>query len=677
MAGQAEPAMQPHLLNLTRSSVIRSANPSGTRGHVACLDQADCDIQYVRFESLGRTPLDGGQIGRYPVHMHHLRGPTGKPPGTPQFVLTGNVVEESTKHGIVVHQSHYGLVNWNITYNTWGAAFLIAEDGNESHNVVEDNFAVRSQGTGGREGNERQPLGFSMRGPNNYLRRNHAANVYSREGTANEAYGFRYGFVRLGNIRIPNFPGASTEIAGQYTSVDGNAMPILEHRDNEVYGATESGLTYWWIGAFGADFPRQNVPTSTFRNDTIWHVYNKGVFHYEAQNVVHDGLRVRGQDAALSACCAIGFDGADYLALGFVLRNFDIQGMNHSILPSAAGGPQTFENGYLHNLNGFNIRTLWTSSAWVDKVRPREITIRNVRFGSGDTVAALGNSLSGPVVRLDRIEVIDHNGIAGDTFRLYHPTQAPTVIVPQTVKDSGGTVLLGSPVAGLTNAQAWRDHGTAVAGAVASCTTTRAGITGFVCASGASPSPGDDDGKPTVSIDMPPSPLRDTVTIGATCSDNVGCVSMRLLVNSAQFGAADTTPPYSFTLNTLTMGNGSYTFAVSGRDAAGNESTSTSETRTVSNPTPAGPPSSPTSPPAPAITLLGCTYRLDATPPDPGGGWRAQFKRDGIDVGPVDWFPPYWMVADRLPPGTYTFYVVWTKAGQAVTSGSRVQRCVG
>src|SRR5262249_25970340 len=51
----------PHVGNLSRNVVIRSANPSGTRGHVLFVHQADVDIRYTLFQDLGRTtiaPLD-------------------------------------------------------------------------------------------------------------------------------------------------------------------------------------------------------------------------------------------------------------------------------------------------------------------------------------------------------------------------------------------------------------------------------------------------------------------------------------------------------------------------------------------------------------------------------------------------------------------------------------------
>ncbi len=44
--------------------------------------------------------------------------------------------------------------------------------------------------------------------------------------------------------------------------------------------------------------------------------------------------------------------------------------------------------------------------------------------------------------------------------------------------------LIGLPVAGLTNAQAWMQFQAAIAGAVAPCSSTEEYIAGFVCVSG-------------------------------------------------------------------------------------------------------------------------------------------------------------------------------------------------
>ena len=70
----------PHVGNLTRNVIVRSESAGGTRGHVISVHVADSDIRYALFKDLGRTkyrPLNTttNAIGRYPIHMHHNRGP--------------------------------------------------------------------------------------------------------------------------------------------------------------------------------------------------------------------------------------------------------------------------------------------------------------------------------------------------------------------------------------------------------------------------------------------------------------------------------------------------------------------------------------------------------------------------------------------------------------------------
>ena len=93
---------------------------------------------------------------------------------------------------------------------------------------------------------------------------------------------------------------------------------------------------------------------------------------------------------------------------------------------------------------------------------------------------------SGQVINitgLDKLLVYNYNNIAGDDFRVYYNEQAANFIVPQTVgyANGPGDQVVGSPTAGLTNAQNWAQYGVAIAGAVAPATaTTRSGIIGLV-----------------------------------------------------------------------------------------------------------------------------------------------------------------------------------------------------
>jgi hypothetical protein len=149
-----------HVGNLTRSVVLRSEG--AVRCHVLATGRAAVDVQYAEFRDMGRTtvkPLNNttfdtegnaarvgtNQIGRYPLHLHHLLGPTSAE--GPQFRVVGNSFAGSPKWAVAVHNSHYGLVQDNVAHNVGGAAF-VTEDGSESGNVIDHNLAASIYGHG-------------------------------------------------------------------------------------------------------------------------------------------------------------------------------------------------------------------------------------------------------------------------------------------------------------------------------------------------------------------------------------------------------------------------------------------------------------------------------------------------------------------------------------------------
>ena len=93
-----------------------------------------------------------------------------------------------------------------------------------------------------------------------------------------------------------------------------------------------------------------------------------------------------------------------------------------------------------------------------------------------------------------------------------------------------------------------------------------------------------DTTSPTVSITAPSSgsSVNGTVAITASASDNVGVSKVEFYVNSV-LQAADTSSPYTFSWNTVSLVNGSYTLLAKAYDAANNIGTSSSVTVTVNN----------------------------------------------------------------------------------------------
>lgn len=491
----------PHVGNLSRTVVVRSENPSGTRGHGLFSQRADVDIRYVAWRNMGRTttqPLNSttfngntvtavgtNQIGRYPIHMHHVMGPTTPPASGYQFALVGNAVEETTKWAITLHNTHFGLVQQNVVFKSGGSC-IMTEDGSESRNLIDRNFAVGSWGSGGRMGEGREGGGFWFRGVDNIVTNNVAANLMS-DG-ADSAYGYKYFLYYLGNVRIPKAPGADTMVDAQVDIKDGNAMAVRQFDNNEVYGATESGLTYWWIGTYN-ETPRTNAPESVFSRLKVWNVHNKGVFHYQANNLTIESMVQRSDEPA-----GYGIEFSDYYAHNVTIRRANIQGRLNGIngTPNTGGSTVLIEDSVLLNHANLRIGMLGTVSASAEGLGNRRWVVRNTKLtpmnrvsgdAYGEIVLHYSDQPTHAVTKPDEIMIQDHNGVAGDNFQVFYTQQAPTFIVPVSVFNGDGTrKVIGAPVAGLTNAQTWSQYQVAVAGQVATCTTTRNLITnGYAC----------------------------------------------------------------------------------------------------------------------------------------------------------------------------------------------------
>jgi len=96
---------------------------------------------------------------------------------------------------------------------------------------------------------------------------------------------------------------------------------------------------------------------------------------------------------------------------------------------------------------------------------------------------------------------------------------------------------------------------------------------------------GGDTIPPTVSIIGPKdgAVVSKTITISATASDNVGVVGVRFLLDGNDLKSEDLSAPYSTTLNTSRIPNGSHILTAVARDAARNSATSSTVSITVKN----------------------------------------------------------------------------------------------
>jgi hypothetical protein len=262
-------------------------------------------------------------------------------------------------------------------------------------------------------------------------------------------------------------------------------------------------MTYWWLGTEDL-YPVAAAPESVIKDLRVWHVFNKGIFHYPANRVTIDGLVIRGKDPASAACCGQGILIGDYMARYFVLRNADIQGMTVGIevgsftdTASAATAAQAYtaelieDSKFIGNIVAIDVPTVYTSAFHSGSIPPRQIVVRNVKFDSaplpGQTTIRMRYMTDGArnVMQRDEVFVYGYNQVAGDDFRLYYPEQRSDFVLPATIwydDTQQYAILTGSPAPGMTNQQVWNTYGRAIAGNVAPCTSTRAAVAGLVCA---------------------------------------------------------------------------------------------------------------------------------------------------------------------------------------------------
>jgi len=472
----------PHAANLTRNVVIRSEHPTGTRGHVLAMDQADVDIRYAEFDDLGRTKAEecldstifdamgnvlyigSNQIGRYAVHFHHLRGPALTPANGYQVTLIGNAINGSPKWGVTIHDTHFGLIQGNVVYGAVGTGIML-EAGNEFEDIVERNFVLNSQGSGeGIESrvNEKdfghEGAGIWSRGPLSTIRDNVVSSV--------RLSGFAFYLGKLGTVNVPRFKGADTVDPMQTRPVRTGSVPLQHFTGNESYGAIKNGFEFWFFGG--------TVP-SRVEEFVAWHTHAFGVKPFYSPRIDVNGVVVRGNPALLAdpkeSSIGIRFNQGPYLQ-EITVNGVNVQGMRIGLnMPARIG---TIRGSYLRNYVNAVVNL-----AQSDKPGGRIVTFTNVIF---DTVAMaslsgspqLSISMKGSntqfpmVLQRDVVRLLNYqsDGVSGGDLQVFYQEQ-----------DSAFTI----KKLGLTNAQAWATLGIAVADAVTPCTTTNAKIAGFTC----------------------------------------------------------------------------------------------------------------------------------------------------------------------------------------------------
>jgi hypothetical protein len=443
----------PHVGNISRNVIVRSENAQGTRGHAIFISHADVDLRYAEFRDMGRTKagvLDNtefdaqgratrigmNQIGRYAIHLHHDFGPKKTPSNGYQFTLIGNAVDSAPKWGVAVHNSHYGLIQDNVVYRTHGAG-IVTEDGTESFNVFDHNFALRSDGSGelaprsGYSGPTPDPggegAGFWFRGPNNYIRNNVSA--------SGDAFGYGLAAGSLGIARIPRWKGADSSLDAESVPLDTTSAPVLEFANNEAYGTVQSGLACGWNG--------------TIRNFTVWHPARQGLTGMPPDGLIVDGVTVRGDTSLLGdpAQNTAGVWFANYLARRVIVRNADVQGTrigiaspffsSNDVDTGRGDGSFVVESGYFRTNIGVVLGTAYTAERWnnepVKKAVIRDIVFEPVTAATPFPSEAISmNYGMAPNDRQARepVLVYNFNRKPGEDFKIYYSLDAPQEVAP-------------------------------------------------------------------------------------------------------------------------------------------------------------------------------------------------------------------------------------------------------
>jgi hypothetical protein len=444
----------PHVGNLTRNVVVRSERAEGTRGHMMFLARADVDLRYVEVRDMGRTRMgvldstpfagDGramrvgsNQIGRYAIHFHHNFGPAIAPANGYQYTLIGNAVRGAAKWGITIHNTHFGLVQDNVVYDTRGAA-IVTEDGTESFNVFDHNFAVRSEGAGdnaprsGYGGGGPDPggegSGFWFSGPNNYVRNNVAAST--------DMFGFSLAG-GVGVVRIPAVKGGDTTRLPDTKPLDTRSASALEFVNNEAYGVMQVGLDCSW--------------SAVISRFVVWNASRFGMIGNPAETLEIERFVARGQLAQLADAGEnpTGVWLGNYAGKQIVVRGADIEGWRTGVAspfvsghtgPAVARGSVLIEGSRFKNYFGVVVGTAYADPANaqqplkhavvrastfetlpgvpLDAANPPAAISMNYRMAPGDTAARAP------------IFVYDFNNQPGDTFKVYYSLDAPPQVAP-------------------------------------------------------------------------------------------------------------------------------------------------------------------------------------------------------------------------------------------------------
>lgn len=416
---------------------FRSANPSGTRGHLMVHGTAElvrcavADMGRTRIEPFGET----NKIARYALHFHEVAH------DRPSRVEGCEVYHTAPgfRHGVVVHGPNRGLaVRGNHVHHTGGTG-VYCEDGTEEA-LVEGNVVEDVLGTGGdHTANPARPdqrdlwsgdLGYNGSG------------IYCR-GPLN----------RVRNNTVRRCP-----IGYLYYQFQGPTRlePVREFAGN-VAEDCYNGAEFWSLGGNAWEQWDQPRPVRSVLAGFTARRCVVGVFSYEQTDVTYTGFLLED--------CQTGVKQNDYYQARFELRDSTFVRCGFDPSTVTVGGLLVEGCTFDGPGAGVTLATLWFNGD-PRQIPPRRVVLRNCRFVNGAAVY-VGETGSGNRSYLTEDELVVE--AADGAYRVYRDTQDAGAVLPQTAYHPGNPdfpALLGCPEAGLTNAEALARHGVCRAGAV-------------------------------------------------------------------------------------------------------------------------------------------------------------------------------------------------------------------
>jgi hypothetical protein len=245
-----------------------------------------------------------------------------------------------------------------------------------------------------------------------------------------------------------------------------------------------------WAAFVNGEVSLANQPTTLITDFRVWGILHAGVWAYHTANLTFDRMTILGSLDARDRndWGPTGMDLKLYENLNLVVQNSRIEGMYWGILAPTVDAstpgverPTIIRNTDLKNYINIVVSPVRDSVGTGNSLEVRDVRFRLVTdLPSGpypsSTIQPAANiqmKVTGDQIDYTRpsiVRVYNYNGVTGDNFQVFYREQAASYVLPKTDTSRLATRewgVVGSPVAGLTNAQNWATYGIAMAGAVA------------------------------------------------------------------------------------------------------------------------------------------------------------------------------------------------------------------